>query len=48
MGVLDHAEYDGDISILIGGLRNQQIPDDAQPPHWILTKQMFMVDVDIM
>ena len=38
MGVFDHAEYDGDIFILIGGLCNQQIQDGGQLPHWILTK----------
>ena len=36
MGVFDHAEYDGDIFILIRGLCNQQIQDGGQPPHWIL------------
>ena len=40
MGVFDHAEYDGDICILIGGLCNQQIQEGGQPPHWILTKKI--------
>ena len=32
MGVFDHAEYDGDIYILIGGFCNQQIQDDCLLP----------------
>ena len=32
MGVFDHAEYDGDIFILIGGRCNQQIQDGYHPP----------------
>ena len=33
MGIFDHAQYHGDIFILIGGLYNQQIQDGGQPPH---------------
>ena len=32
---LDHAGYDGDSFILIGGLCNQQIQDGCHPPYWI-------------
>ena len=38
MGVFHHAEYDGDICILIEGLCNITIEDGGQPPYWILTK----------
>ena len=47
MGVFDHAEYDGDICILIGGLCNQQIQDGSQPPYWILTKNCLWLHITL-
>ena len=44
MGVFYHAEYDGDIFILIVGRCNQQIQDGCHPPYWIWQKKSTVAD----